>query len=295
VGEFGSVYRWNGSAWSREATPTTVTLFTVWAASATEAFAGGANGTMLRWNGTSWSPMAFPGSGAVRALWGSGPTNVVAATSAGEVLIYNGSAWRVAQTVPSVLWSVWGTAADALVVTGEAGAVQEMGDTTWAPLAAPGVVTLAGSWSAGPGRLWVVGAAGDGAAGVAYRREGDSWSAMAMGTTAVLTSLWGPGQADLYATGDAGTLLRFGGSSWAPMAVGTADLLWSVHGVPGLAGSGVAVGFNSTVVRGVAGGSLRETGDHTAPAAGTLDPRPGTRVTRGALPSGAARKRRAGR
>jgi hypothetical protein len=250
---------------------------------------------MLRWNGASWNPMAFPGTGAVRALWGSGSANVVAVTSAGEVLVYNGSAWRVAHTVPSVLWAVWGTAPTTLVVTGEAGLVQELEGTTWTPASALGVVTLAGSWSAGPGHLWVVGAAGDGATGVAYRRERDNWSPMAMGTSAVLTSLWGPGQADLYATGDAGTLLRFAGSSWAPMASGTTDLLWSVHGVPGVAGSGVAVGFNSTVVRGVASGALREAGDGIAPVGGTLEPRPGTRVVRGPLPSGAARARRPGR
>jgi hypothetical protein len=300
VGELGTAYRWNGSAWIREATPTTGTLFTVWAPSASEAFAGGDNGTMLRWSGGSWSPMTFPGTGSVRALWGTGPTNVVAATSAGEVLVYNGSAWRVAQTVPAILWSVWGTGPASLVVTGDAGAVQELDGSSWTTVPAPAPVTLAGSWSAGPGRLWVVGAAGDGTAGVAYQREGGRWSALATGTSSVLTSIWGPGQADLYVTGDAGTLVRFNGTTWAPMASGTGDLLWSVHGVPGVVGSAMAVGYNSTVVRGVAGSAVRwPAADGAAPdarpAGGTLEPGPGSRLVRRPLPAGAARGRRPGR
>jgi hypothetical protein len=135
---------------------------------------------------------------------------------------------------------------------------------------------------------------------VAYLREGGRWSTLATGTSSVLTSIWGPGQADLYITGDAGTVLRYNGTSWTPMASGTGDLLWSVHGVPGVAGSGMAVGYNSTVVRGVAGSAMRWPAADGAtpdgrPAGGTLEPGPGAWLVRRPLPTGTARARRPGR
>ena len=43
VGEFGFVYRWNGTTWTRQQTPTVATLQTVWAVGANDAFAGGDN------------------------------------------------------------------------------------------------------------------------------------------------------------------------------------------------------------------------------------------------------------
>lgn len=295
VGDFGSIYRWNGTTWTREATPATGTLFTVWASGPTNAFAAGANGTMLRWNGTAWSALSFPGTGTVSALWGSGPANVVATTSAGEVLVFNGTAWRVAQTVTAPLWSVWGTSATSTVVSGEQGTVQELQGTAWTALTAPTSATLAGSWSTGAGRHWVVGAAGDGVTGVAFRLEGGTWSALSTGTSAALSAVWGPGQADLYAVGDGGTLLRFDGARWGAMTSGTTDLLWSISGVPGVAGSGVAVGYNSTVVRATTGAPISALRAEEAPAGGTLDPLPGTRALRRPLPSGALRRRRGGR
>lgn len=295
VGDFGSIYRWNGTTWSREATPVTGTLFTVWAANATTAFAAGADGAMLRWNGTAWSTLPFPGTGAVSALWGSGPTNVVATTSAGEVLVFNGTAWQLVQSVAAPLWSVWGTAATETLVTGEQGTVQELRGTAWNALTAPTSATLAGSWSTGPGRHWVVGAAADGVTGVAFRLDGGSWSTLSMGTSAALAAVWGPGQADLYAVGDRGTLLRFDGTRWGAMASGTTDLLWSISGVPGVAGSGVAVGYNSTVVRGTSGTPITATDRDPTPVAGTLDPLPGARAVRRPLPTGALRRRKGGR
>jgi hypothetical protein len=181
------------------------------------------------------------------------------------------------------------------MVTGEQGTVQELLGGAWGSVTAPTSATLAGSWSVGAGRHWVVGAAGDGVTGVAFRLEGGSWSPMAMGSSAALAAIWGPGQSDLYAVGAGGTLLRFDGTRWGAMASGTTDLLWSISGVPGVAGSGVAVGYNSTVVRATGAAPLTALQAGDPPAAGSLDPLPGARAARGPLPSGAMRRRRGGR
>ncbi len=290
VGEFGFVYRWNGSAWTRQSTPTTATLNAVWGASSSEAFAAGDNGTMLRFNGTAWSAMSFPSTASVYGLWGSSATNVFAVTSAGEVVRYNGSTWSVVATAGSALWAIHGSSATDVFATGENGVALRFTGSGWSNAAVNTTGTLAGVWASGSGAT-SVGAASSGSSGIAFS-YGSSWSPMTTGSSRVLTSVWGPSSSDLYATGDAGTLLRYNGSSWSAMTSGTTDLLWSVTGAPSGIGGAFAVGYNSTVVAGsnsapfMAGMARAMTTIRKA----DLDPAAGARLVRGPLPSGKARK-----
>jgi uncharacterized protein YjdB len=296
VGEFGSIYRWNGSTWTRLASPTQATLTTTWALSPTDAFVGGERGTMLRWNGTTWSTMTFPSRSTVSALWGTASTNVYATTRGGEVLRFNGTAWTVLATAAAPLWALFGASDADVYVVGQNGLALRLAGATFTPLAAPAPATLAGLWLTGSANVVAVGANASATAGVAYRFNGTAWSSLQPGTTRGLTSIWGPSEFDLYATGDEGTLLRYNGNSWSAMPTGTSDLLWSVSGAPNGSGGGFAVGENSTVVSASAPGApaaLRT--DHTARAAGSLDPVPGTTLRRGALPRGVERKRRTSR
>lgn len=296
VGEFGSIYRWNGSTWTRLASPTQATLTATWALSPTDAFVGGERGTMLRWNGTTWSPMTFPSQSTVSSLWGTTSANVYATTRGGEVLRFNGTAWTVLTTAAAPLWALFGASDADVYVAGENGLALRLTGSTFAPLVAPAPATLAGLWLTGSANVVAVGANASATVGVAYRFNGTAWGALQPGATPGLTSVWGPSEFDLYATGDAGTLLRFNGNSWSAMATGTADLLWSVSGAPNGSGGGFAVGVNATVVSASASGvpvALRT--DLAARAAGSLDPVPGATLRRGALPRGAERKRRTSR
>ena len=72
---------------------------------------------------------------------------------------------------------------------------------------------LAGLWSGGSSSIFTVGVDGAGGSGIAYRFDGSSWQSQAMGTSRVLTSVWGPNDSDLYATGESGTMLRFDGKT----------------------------------------------------------------------------------
>lgn len=289
VGEFGFVYRWNGSSWIRQTTPTQATLNTVWAASATDAFAGGDGGTMLRSNGTSWTAMSFPSTASVYALWGSSSTSVYAATDAGEVLRFNGTSWSVLSTVSSALWAVYGTSTTNIAIAGEDGLVRRFNGTTWTTLPAPVNGTLAGLWTTGTTDLFTAGANDDGSGGVAFSLTGASWTALSVGSTRVFTSIWGPSLADLYITGDVGTLLRFNGSTWSTIPTGTTDLLWAISAAPDATGAAFAVGYNSTIVAGTNGTALQA---NVTPSAARLAPGIGAALRRGALPDGAARARR---
>ncbi|MEO7362748.1 MAG: Ig-like domain-containing protein, partial [Gemmatimonadaceae bacterium] len=80
VGEFGFIYRFNGSVWTRQTSSTLTRLNTVWGSSASEAFAGGDVGTIIHWNGSVWSTMTSPTSADILSMWGTSPTNVYATT-----------------------------------------------------------------------------------------------------------------------------------------------------------------------------------------------------------------------
>ncbi|MES2524126.1 MAG: Ig-like domain-containing protein [Gemmatimonadota bacterium] len=296
VGDFGSIYRWNGSAWSRQLSPTTVALTTVWAASATDAFAGGEQGVLLRWNGLSWQQQPLPSTATVMSLWGTGGSNVFAVTSAGEILRYNGTAWTLSTTAARPLLSLFGTSAAEAFAGGESGSVLRFNGTAWTPLPSTGTHSLLGLWASGVDNVLAVGIDTTATIGVAWRYNGTGWQALNVGTTRVLTSVWGPSQADVYVTGDVGTLLRFNGSTWHAQATGTTDLLWAISGSPTGSGGAFAVGYNATVVTGSTTAATLAAARPSAAAgarAGSLEPSSAARFSRtsgSVLPSGSARR-----
>ena len=296
VGEFGFVYRWNGSSWTKVTVPTQATLTSVWTTATGEGFIGGEAGTMLRLTGTTWVPMAFPSASTVSAIWGTNGSNVFATTKAGEMLRFNGSTWTVAGNAAAPLWAVYGASAANVYAAGAGGAVWRLSGTTFTALPAPTTGTLAGIWLTGATNVFTDGANAAGSAGLAFRYTGSAWSSLQPGTTPVLTALWGPGEFDLYATGDNGTILRYNGNSWTSMATGTTDLLWSVSGAPN-ATAGFAVGINGTIATASGTTAFRAAARVApdAPAFGSLEPSGSARVRRGPQPNGAARKRQSSR
>ncbi|WP_439643810.1 Ig-like domain-containing protein [Gemmatimonas sp.] len=293
VGEYGFAWRWDGTTWNRLTTSTTAHLNTVWAVSATDAFAGGENGTMLRWNGTQWLPMAFPSSSSVYAIWGSGAVNVFATTRGGEILRWNGTSWALVQTTSAPLWALFGASPGEIIATGENGAVLRFNGTTFAPIASPaGTGTLSGAWLTGVSNVYAVGGNVSGTAGTASLFNGTSWSSLQVGTTSVLTSIWGPSTNDLYVTGANGSLLRFNGNTWSTIPTGTTDLLWSLSAAPTANGAAFAVGQNGTVVAGTNNALRASVSAATSEATRSFEPGAGAQWRRGALPTGLARQRR---
>ena len=95
---------------------TTETLRSVWALSATDAFAVGDDGTIVRWDGTAWTTMSSAGDAwagrRLDGVWGSSPTNVFAVGELGTVLRYDGTRWTEQPfDAVSDLAAVWGTSA----------------------------------------------------------------------------------------------------------------------------------------------------------------------------------------
>ncbi len=293
VGEFGFIFRWNGTAWTRQTAPTTVALNTVWAPNTSDAFAGGDDGVMVRWNGTTWQTMTFPSTSSIFSVWGSSSNNVYATTQAGEVMRFNGTSWSLSTSSGFPLWGVYGVSPTEVYVSGEHGTMLRFNGTTWTPLTPPTTGTLAALWASGSTNIFAVGADAVGLTGVALGFNGTMWQSLALGTTRVLTAVWGPSLFDVYLTGDVGTLLRFNGATWSSVPTGTTDLLWSVSGAPNATGGGFAVGYNSTIVSGSNGSALRSA--LSAGEASNLEPSlmaQRTRHSRGPVPSGALRRMR---
>lgn len=297
VGEFGFIYRWNGSAWSRQPTPTTVTLNTVWGASASDAFAGGENGTMLRFNGSSWTTMSIPTSATVTSIWGTSSSDVYATTSSGQVLRFNGSAWTISASTANPLWGIYGLASGEVYATGENGTLLRYNGSGWTSSSPTANGVLVGIWGSSSNNLLTVGVDASGGIGVAYRFNGSAWASQSVGTSRVLTSVWGPTSSDVYVTGEQGTMLRFNGTSWQTMSTGTTDLLWSVSGSPTGSGAAFAVGYNSTLVTGASPGSRVASAMRAGATRTNLEPSAAARLDQrkhAPLPDGAARRFRKG-
>jgi len=298
VGEYGFIYRFNGTTWARQVAPTTAMLNTVWAPSATDAFVGGDNGTMLRWNGSTWATMASGTTANIRSIWGSGSTNVFAVTDANEVLRFNGTAWSVVATSARPLVSVFGVSPTEVYVGGAGGVMLRLNGGVWGSMPSVANGTVAGLFMSGFTDILAVGGDGAGTGVLASRFNGTSWQTLSPGTTRVLTSVWGPSVSDVYVTGDSGTLLRYTGTTWTSLTTGTTDLLWSVSGSPNGTGAAFAVGYNSTLVTGTNGANVAAM---RAPTVGELEPSPAAMraraTTRGARPalSGVARMTRKSR
>lgn len=106
IGALGGIWRWNGTGWSSQSSPTSQQLNALWMANDRFGMAVGNNGTVLRYNGTTWQSMAAPVQANLAMVWGADSSNAYAALANGQVYRWNGSAW-----------SFYGTT-DGLVVRG---------------------------------------------------------------------------------------------------------------------------------------------------------------------------------
>lgn len=296
VGELGFIFRYDGSSWMRQPAPTLERLNTVWAASPGVAFAAGDNGELLRWNGTTWSRQPSPTSAHIYAMWGADADAVWAVAEGGEILHWNGVTWRVAETVASTLYAIHGTSRTDVSAVGLDGAAVHWNGTRWNARSTETTHLLVGVWASPSGTVLAVGARNF-ADGVAIRYDGARWTNVPLPTSRVPSAVWGAVDTDVYAVGDQGSIMRFDGTGWQLMTAGTTEFLWAVSGAPDAVGGGLVVGVNGTVLRAENGSAAtaRTVSASGVARRGTLEPAPGVQPRRaGALPSGAARRRRGG-
>lgn len=229
------------TAWATERLggPLIEDIVSLWAPSATLAYAVNSLGDIYRWNGATWSSAAR-GSDfgtSFNAVHGVSATAITAVGTNGVIVQFNGTTWSaVPSGTTAALEDVWMHATDTAWVAGAGGTVLRRAGAAWSVSDAGTTTRLRGVWGTGS-RAYVV---GDG--GTIRRFQSGVWTPLVSGTTEVLHDVWAPTTAGevAYAVGDFGTLLRWNGAVFEAEPSGTTASLFSLSG--GQNGQVVATG-----------------------------------------------------
>lgn len=218
VGEYGTVMRYNGTAWATlpsSEVGTSVNLHGIWGRSANDLWIVGDGGTILRWDGRSFTQQASSTGQSLRGVWGSGSSPTFVVGQLGGVLSCPADKKLSCTQLPS-------------------GAGVQLGELFFTAVFGFGAddVYMAGVEATGSGTIYE-----KGAAGVLLRWDGQRLSRMYTYPSGTLLSLWGyedPGtsQRKLWiSTGD-GHILRREGSEFIAEDVSAGSPLRGISGTP---------------------------------------------------------------
>ena len=233
-------------------------MWTVWAVSPNEVFAGGFNGTVVRWDGTNFNPTKTPGmTGDIWAVHGATANHVWAAGTPGfNTNRWNGTDWvPYTQTAGSgSIYGVYGLpdGVQALAATSD-GHVLRWTGTAW---------TLAGSTPSTADTFDdITGCDADNAwmvtyEGLIYRYQADAGVMLEYGGAVSLDSIFCHPTAGVWAVGSGGLVLKRDddAGTWAPVSLGLTTNLNGVWISP--AGETWIAGGTRTLVRIVDGGAV---------------------------------------
>lgn len=116
VGSYGTILKWNGTAWAAQPSGVTEDLRGFWGADANSVWAVGTR-TLLKWDGKAWNAQAAGATSVLNAVWGTDANNVWAVGAQGVILKWNGTTWspQAPGTMPSgrgdnraMCWYMWG-------------------------------------------------------------------------------------------------------------------------------------------------------------------------------------------
>lgn len=236
VGNYGTILKYDGTAWQNVSGITEKNIFGVWWASAAEAFAVCDKGALLHFDGTAWTAMDSGTTQRLRDVWGTARNDIFAVGENGTLLHYDGTAWK---TMPSptllTLQSVWGASTSDVYAVGGAsgtggtgsGVIIHYDGRQWTTMTEFVLPRLQDVWGVAGNIVFAVGESGT----VFSLADGDAtWESMQSGTAETLRDVWGSSESDVYAVGDYGTILHYDGVSWSPVASGTTLDLFGIWG-----------------------------------------------------------------
>ena len=205
--------------------PATGTLKAIWAASASDVWAGGDSGLMLHWNGSAWSKVDPATISHVSGIWGSSASDVWAAAGgvggagANNLVHWNGQAWSAVDPGTTMnLDGVWGSSAKdvyAAGASGVAGTVLHFDGASWSSIFDSAEAAPAGVAGSSASDVWVVGSDFV-PSGNQFILHGPSsgFSPVASSATQYLASVFAPSPSDAWAKG-LGGLFHWNGSTWS--------------------------------------------------------------------------------
>ncbi len=233
-------------------------MWSVWAVSPTNVFAGGFNGTVVRFDGNTFAPTTTPlMTGPIWGVHGAAPTNVWAVGSTGfNTNQWNGASW-VPHTNPAGNGSMYGVyglpnGIEALSITSQ-GQVLRWTGTAWTVAAS---VMTPGNWFED-----IHGCDGDDAwlvtyEGSVYRYSSDGGMVREFTGTTNLDAVYCHPTTGVWAVGSSGLVLARDNDagSWSTVNLGLTANLNGIY--ISSAGEPWIVGSNRTLVRVVDGGAV---------------------------------------
>jgi len=132
VGGNGLIVTYTNNAWELKDSPTTQTLYDVWAYARDCIYAVGKNGTVLFYDGTAWQTMETPTTEKLYTVWGTQPNQVFAAGKNGSMIQYDGHQWLLSSHFPisDHVKSIWGKD-NRFYAAGNNGNLSIYDGTTW--------------------------------------------------------------------------------------------------------------------------------------------------------------------
>jgi hypothetical protein len=228
-------------------------LEAIYAASATDVFAGGGETTLLRWNGREWSGGSSPElTGANRtadlqAMHGAEST-VFAVGIEGYIARFDGSWSRVGGGGEIDVNGVFAVSSSDAWAVGNMGTALRFDGSAFVRERSGTRRMLNAVWSGG-GEVFAVGLEGT----IVHRDASGRWRTHACGTTESLTSVWGASPTSVFAVGHS-IVLAYDGSAWTAQDA-------NAEGITAIAGHGetlYVVGVGGLVLRKSDGGWTSE-------------------------------------
>jgi photosystem II stability/assembly factor-like uncharacterized protein len=212
VGSKDVILHYNGKTWY----PIEVgaTLYGIWVASESDAFAVGVSGTIMHYDGKTWKKMNSGINDYLTDVWGSSATDVYAVGHSGTIIHYDGISWnRIASPVKVNLRSISGVSESCIYAVGGSGTIVQFDGQRWKVLMEKDAKSHWNGVHAFPdGEVRVVGWDGRTGGIEMYYYDnawGDARTSISIGKWSEIESVWGFSPTNYFTVGLDGIRHRF--------------------------------------------------------------------------------------
>jgi len=224
VGRAGVTVHYDGTQWSKVASPTSNNLNGVDQLASDLAFAVGNGGTFLRWDGFAWNALSSPTAQDMNAISLVDATFGAAVGTNGAIVHWNGTAWgNAASPVADHLRGVHLYSSTLGYAVGDNGRILAWDGVSWSTAVSPTANRLNAVHLISPTLGWAVGNGG-----VIVMWDGASWSTAVSPVVTNLNAVESRSSTEAWIGGDFGLILQYDGASWMSFTSPTTRNLYGI-------------------------------------------------------------------